>query len=768
MIRPKKGQPKASLSPQKATTGITPLKKLLEKKDDALKTEIATRAKNDYNGQDPKPIQVETVATLARGKSAFLLAGTGFGKSRIAEMYFKTLPPKSKPVVLVLNPLDALGDNQVEEKKGKFTAINLTKLTFNPFVAEQIKSGVYNFVYLSPEIFLNSKLWDSVYFSPAFQERLGLVVVDEAHMIYIWGLVESSSGRNKYSILVRHQDIGIFRPSYGDLARHLQCRNNIPILLLSATCRRIAVDAILRSLKLTKDLIKMIYDELTRKEIRIIRINMSYSLKSNLDLLTAFPSIEQTATEDLVPTLIYSGTRARTFTVLEVLDMARKTPDACRNAKNMFARRYHSSTGAKDKEDCVRDFSEGRFPIISATMALGLGQNWKRVRCVIHMGRGDPANICQMIGRCGRDGKGGLAILFMESNRKGGKNHPTDFTQATQQSDDDRMDALAITPVCLRVALYSMDNKYGYIPVSKDDPNYITEVKREQSLNFPLCRCSNCLDEEGNTLIKNLQNLNKHNFDDALMDCAQFPIIESITKQRTSRSVQKDLLTDNLELAATFRLHLINVFKNFYEDRMGTSGRFTAIELFNEHHANAVITNFPNILKSDDLNTIIGGETIDGQVDLLMDTISKFRDDPMYHKHMDRCRDLQLEAEALKKQKRREYGIRYRANKRAQLLAKRPEQLFDQYTGGSDSVNDQSVLYTGGSDSVNDQSLLESATAGEQSAEERRKLKRREYAARYRANKKARLEAEKESRVRSSSSQRIETIEELEPTERGT
>jgi superfamily II DNA helicase RecQ len=143
----------------------------------------------------------------------------------------------------------------------------------------------------------------------------------------------------------------------------------------------------------------MIYDELTRKEIRIIRINMSYSLKSNLDLLTAFPSIEQTATEDLVPTLIYSGTRARTFTVLEVLDMAQKTPDACRNAKNMFARCYHSSTGAKDKEDCVRDFLEGRFPIISATMALGLGQNWKRVQSVIHMGRGDPANICQIIGR---------------------------------------------------------------------------------------------------------------------------------------------------------------------------------------------------------------------------------------------------------------------------------------------------------------------------------------------------------------------------------
>ncbi|KAA1107538.1 ATP-dependent DNA helicase sgs1 [Puccinia graminis f. sp. tritici] len=267
MIRPKKVAPKTRSSPQKASTGITALKKLLEKNDDALKSEIATRAKNYYNGQDPKPLQVETVATLARGKSTFLLAGTGFGKSRIAEMYFKILPPKSKPVVLVLNPLDALGDNQVEEKKGKFTAINLTKLTFNPLVAEQIKAGVYNFVYLSPEIFLNSKLWDLVYFSSEFQERLGLVVVDEAHMIYIWGLVASTNGTKKYSILVRHQDIGIFRPLYGDLARHLQCRNNIPILLLSATCRPVAVDAILRSLKLTKDLIKMLYEELTRKEI---------------------------------------------------------------------------------------------------------------------------------------------------------------------------------------------------------------------------------------------------------------------------------------------------------------------------------------------------------------------------------------------------------------------------------------------------------------------------------------------------------------------
>ncbi|KAA1085602.1 ATP-dependent DNA helicase sgs1 [Puccinia graminis f. sp. tritici] len=746
MIKPKKSIP-VSVHRKLATGGTTVLKKLLEKNDEALKTEIASRAKTFYNGEDAKLLQVKTVASLARGKNTFLLAGTGFGKSRIPEMYHMILPPKSKSVILVLNPLDALGDNQVEEKKGKFTAINLTKMMFTPVVAKEIMEGVYNFVYLSPEIFLNSKLWDSVYFSSEFQKRLGLVVVDEAHMIYIWGLVESSNGTKKYSILVRHQDIGIFRPSYGDLARHLQCRNNVPILLLSATCRPIAVDSILKSLKLTMNLITMIHGELTRSEIRIIRINMTSSLKSNLDLLNVFPSAEQTASDHLVPTLIYSGTRARTLTVLEVLDIARGTPRGCRNAKNMLARRFHSTTGDKDKSDCIQDFSEGRFPIISATMALGLGQNWKRVRSVIHMGRGDPANICQMIGRCGRDGKGGLAILFVESNRKGGKNCIDDFHNVgDQQSDQDRMDALAVTPVCLRVALYDMDNKHGYIPLSKEDPNYIKEVQRQEDKGLPKCRCSNCMVEKGVTLSKNLRNLNRDNFDDALMDAVQFPESVNVPKPKNSRSAVKESLIDNAELAATFKAHLMGTFTDFYEQRMSTSARFVAAELFQDHHALAVVHNLPNILNTDDLNDIIGGETVSGQLELLWNVITNFRSDPLYHEHMENQKKSRLEAEELKKQKKREYGVRYRANKRAQLAAENQQQgheIQQLLAGGShgDIQNIPSAVQLGATVELHQMN----AEMETNEADEIRKRKKREYAVRYRANKRARLLAEKEA-----------------------
>ena len=196
-------------------TGITLLKKLIEKPDFALSAAIGERALKQYS-VPAKPLQIETVVNLARGRNVMLLAGTGFGKSRIPEMFYDLIPKSSKGVVVVLNPLDALGDNQVLEKNAAgFTAINLTKLTFNAGEAKKIQHGEYNFVYLSPKFFLNSKLFSQVYFSAEFQSRLAMAVVDEAHLIYHWGMVKSKQGKKLSSALRRHEDRGVFQPSYG-------------------------------------------------------------------------------------------------------------------------------------------------------------------------------------------------------------------------------------------------------------------------------------------------------------------------------------------------------------------------------------------------------------------------------------------------------------------------------------------------------------------------------------------------------------------------
>ncbi|OAV91522.1 hypothetical protein PTTG_04081 [Puccinia triticina 1-1 BBBD Race 1] len=243
-------------------------------------------------------------------------------------------------------------------------------MTLNLETVKKIKRGLFSFIYLSPEVFLNSSLFTEIFFSNEFQDILLLIVVDEAHMIYLWGLVASKKSKTLI-IFARHKDKAMFRPGYGNIGIRLMATNNVPLLLLLATCRPVAVSAITTSLMLKLTDINMINGELTRPEIR------------------------------------------------------------------------------------------GKVPVISATMELGLGQNLKRVRCVVHMGHGDPASIVQMVGRCGSDGKAGLGLLFMKPTRKNGKNSAGDFEDGMVQNDDDRMDALAVTKVCIRIAL-TVDNKYVY------------------------------------------------------------------------------------------------------------------------------------------------------------------------------------------------------------------------------------------------------------------------------------------------------------------
>ncbi|EFP91556.2 uncharacterized protein PGTG_17610 [Puccinia graminis f. sp. tritici CRL 75-36-700-3] len=609
-------------------TGVNLYKKINEKTDEKLKEFIKQSSMDTYQ-QEPKPLQVDTVFNLARGRNTFLLAGTGFGKSRISEMYFKMIPKLKRAVILVLNPLDSLGDNQVLEKeKAGFTAINLTKMNFNKKTADSIMNGDYNFIYLSPEIFLNSKSFDEVYFSTKFQNRLALIVIDEAHMVYIWGLVESSTSKTINSVHLRIEDYALFRPCYGKLGPHLLFRNNKPVLLLSATCRPVAVEGIMKSLKLNDDNLEILRGELTRPEIRIIRVTMDHSLASTLDLVKLFPSSKDVSDEDLVPTLIYSSSRNRTLTAMDVIDLARETPGAAFDPPSSCIRRFHSCTGEQDKVDCVEDFASGKFPLISCTMALGLGQNWKRVRMVVHMGRGDPASICQMIGRCGRDGRPGLAVMFVEKNRRNGKNTVDQFTPAAYQSDPDRMDALAITPVCLRIA-FSMDNLLGYIPVSVDDPAYVREWKREIEAGMSPCACSNCASTEAANLLDNLVFANKSNFDSIITD--QFVTTEArdISAKYPTKQAQlrKRKIPDcDRPVFDAFKARLIADLHEYYIAQVGSSV-LPAVNIFGDEEAEGIVSYMHHINKPNDIRGLIGGECFDGQLDWLFDRVSTFKSD---------------------------------------------------------------------------------------------------------------------------------------------
>ncbi|POV99044.1 hypothetical protein PSHT_13708 [Puccinia striiformis] len=592
------------------TTGITLNKKLMAMQDGPLARAIDLQAVKKY-GVPAKPLQTTAVLNLARRRNVFLLAGTGFGKDVL-----QADAQEAGASGTHLKPLDALGNNQVLEKKNAgFTAINLTKLTFNAVEAARIRAGVYNFVYLSPEIFLNSKLWGEVYFSREFQNRLGLIVVDEAHLIYHWGMVAKTrrKGRKKSSALGRHEDRGIFRPSYGNLAGHLLARNSVPLLLMSATCPPKAVRAIQKNLKLNPGNLSILHGELTRPEIRIVRVVMSESLTSCKDLLRVIPTAVDMPSSKLAPTLIYSGTRRKTGEVLEVLARAR---------------------GEKDKLRVVEDFADGKFPMCSCTMALGLGQNWTRVRSVIHMGRGDPSAVGQMIGRCGRDGRPGLAIIFVEKTRTGGKNKVSQFVSPNDNdpSDDDRMDALAVTPVCLRIAM-SMDNLVGYIPLSTDDEGYISEMQREVEKGFPPCRCSNCLPIQAELLMNNITCMSTENFDDFVLKDfdANDPLLKPPpTKPATRVHMKASLPIDGVE---PFCKDLLAMAATWINSKLTPRSFIQAKNVFNQSHWTPYLAKIDSIGTEEDVRVVVGGKFIDGLVGKVHHAIMEFKAGNIYIEH---------------------------------------------------------------------------------------------------------------------------------------
>ncbi|KNE95915.1 hypothetical protein PSTG_10833 [Puccinia striiformis f. sp. tritici PST-78] len=276
--------------------------------NELLNQHICTQPIDFYNNQ-PKELQVQAVSKLVRGQKCFLCAGTGYVKTQISEMYFNLF--KTKVVILVLNPLDLLGDDQVREKKiVKIKEINLTKMMLNREVIQKIKRLFLDF----PEVFLNNNLFAEMFFSHEFQQILSLIVIDKAHMIYLWGLVTSRASKGM-ATFTGHEDRGPFCIAL-DIATRLMATNNIPVLMLSATCRPIAVSPIPSSLPLQPSNMTMIDGELTRPEIRIICIPMEFTLQSCDDLLGIFATHSKSPAEKAIPMLIYSSNRNLTFQVL--------------------------------------------------------------------------------------------------------------------------------------------------------------------------------------------------------------------------------------------------------------------------------------------------------------------------------------------------------------------------------------------------------------------------------------------------------------------
>ena len=136
-----------------------------------------------------RPHQLEAVRDLVEGHARVLcVQRTGWGKSAVYFLATALLREQGAGPALIVSPLLALMRNQIAaaERLGiRAHTINSTNRDAWEEVRELLASDAVDLLLISPERFGNPQFRDAML--PLFAERVGLLVVDEAHCISDWG-----------------------------------------------------------------------------------------------------------------------------------------------------------------------------------------------------------------------------------------------------------------------------------------------------------------------------------------------------------------------------------------------------------------------------------------------------------------------------------------------------------------------------------------------------------------------------------------------------
>ncbi|KAA1073857.1 ATP-dependent DNA helicase sgs1 [Puccinia graminis f. sp. tritici] len=166
------------------------------------------------------------------------------------------------------------------------------------------------------------------------------------------------------------------------------------------------------------------------------------------------------------------------------------------------------------------------------------------------------------------------------------------------------------------------------------DLNYLHEQAREEREGFPLCRCSNCAPDEAKILKAQMKEMNLSNFD-SILDQTLLPgqIPDEEPKKKTTRSRRpkpKKLSLLMQKLSST----LVSSFNKFFADVYGKPRSFLPQQIFGLTEANAIATNFDKVKNKSDIAKLIGGEALEGELDMLDVSIENFKQGDDYQAYL--------------------------------------------------------------------------------------------------------------------------------------
>ena len=313
-----------------------------------------------------RPRQEAIIANALVGRHGLVIIQTGGGKSLCYQLPAMAM----EGLTLVVSPLIALMKDQVDalRAKGVPAAFINSTLNFGEIgrVQRAALAGGVKILYAAPERVT----------TPGFLRFLGslpisLIAIDEAHCISEWG----------------HD----FRPDYRKLAELRARFPDTPVMALTATATERVRDDITAQLRL---------GDCPRFISSFDRANLNYSV---LPKQRAFDYLLDLLDERRgEPAIIYCFSRRETE------ELAEDLTDSGHRAVP-----YHAGLDAETRRRAQERFIDGAVPIVTATIAFGMGIDKPDIRLVVHYSL--PKSIegyYQETGRAGRDGKPSDCVLF--------------------------------------------------------------------------------------------------------------------------------------------------------------------------------------------------------------------------------------------------------------------------------------------------------------------------------------------------------------------
>ena len=313
--------------------------------------------------------QEAVVRAALAGEDTLAVMPTGAGKSLTYQLAAMLRPAPT----LVLSPLIALMKDQVDTLPPRVRSVaTFVNSSLEPGEAaarlRSVASGETRLLYAAPE-----RLRQEAFVRTLRSIGVGLVVVDEAHCVSMWG----------------HD----FRPDYLFIRRALDELGRPALLGMTATATPADASAIGEALGRSPTLVRTtVHRPNLRYDVERAE-NGEQRLRSLLERLRAIG--DGTA-------IVYARSRRSCEEIARTLQ-----------GHGLRAERYHAGLEPEERTRVQEAFVEGRIRVVVATTAFGMGIDKPDVRLVALVNLPDSLeSYVQMVGRAGRDGEPSDTVLY--------------------------------------------------------------------------------------------------------------------------------------------------------------------------------------------------------------------------------------------------------------------------------------------------------------------------------------------------------------------